>query len=304
MREDELLAKIADRSSGLAGRFGQVVIGPGDDCAVVRVGRQEMLLTVDQVVEGRHFRAGTSLDLVARKAVARSVSDIAAMAGTPVCIVATAALRPGMKQEEAEELYLALKQWAGRWGCPLVGGDTASLPRAEDPMVLTVTAMGLPHEKRGSVLRSGAREGDGVYVTGVLGATFDGATGLGKHLMFEPRIREARWLADTLGDRLHAMMDLSDGLGRDAGRMARASGIRIEIDAADIPRAPGAGDWKRAAGEGEDYELVFAAEGEVAARADNGLSVTRIGRVLSGAGCVVMDGADAVDATRLGWEHS
>lgn len=302
MRESELLANIAARSAGLASAFAQVAVGPGDDCAVVRMGTSELLLTVDQVIAGRHFRPGTPLDLVARKAIARSISDIAAMAGTPVCALATGALPPDFPQADADALFGSMKKWAEHWKCPLVGGDIATLGSASDPMVLTVTVIGATHEMRGAVLRSGAQPGDGVYVTGALGGSFDPSTGLGKHLTFEPRVSEARQLANELGRDLHAMMDLSDGLGRDAARMARASGVQIQIESDALPTSAGITDWKRAASEGEDYELLFTATGNVPPSI-GGVAITRIGTVLAGEGCVIKDDTKAIDASDLGWEH-
>ncbi|MBX3378466.1 MAG: thiamine-phosphate kinase [Phycisphaeraceae bacterium] len=303
MRESELLAKIAERSASLTRAFPHVAVGPGDDCAVVRIGNTDCLLTVDQVIEGSHFRKATPLDLIARKAIARSISDIAAMAGTPVCALATGALPKGFEQSKADELFDCMKRWAEHWACPLVGGDIASLPQTSDPMTLTVTVIGSTHPARGPVLRSGAQAGDGIYVTGKLGGSFDAASGLGKHLTFEPRLAEARWLADTLGARLHSMMDISDGLGRDASRMADASKVRFEIQPELIPR--NTPDWRRAASDGEDHELLFAASGEVAhAIASSGLPITRIGSVMAGSGCFIIDGATAIDVRDLGWEHT
>lgn len=305
MRESELLANIAARSAGLNRAFPQVAVGPGDDCAVVRLGEETLLLTVDQVLAGRHFRTGTPLDLIARKAIARSISDIAAMAGTPLCALATGALPMGFPQAEADALFEAMKKWAEHWKCPLVGGDIASLSNVSDPMMLTVTVLGVPDGKRGALLRSGALAGDNLYITGSLGGSFDEKTGLGKHLTFEPRIAEAKVLAGALGDRLHAMMDISDGLGRDAGRMAKASGVRLEIDSSAIPKNAGTGDWKRAVGEGEDYELLFAAAGSDAESIRlGGVPITRVGRVVAGSGCFVHDGGQLLDASELGWEHS
>lgn len=301
MRECELLAKIAERSESLARRFPRVITGPGDDCAVVRIGNSECLLTVDQVIEGRHFLKGTPLDLVARKAIARSVSDIAAMAGAPVCALATGALPRGFPQSDADALFESMKKWAEHWDCPLVGGDIASLPDEKDPLTITVTVIGTPHSARGPVLRSGAKPGDGIYVTGTLGGSFDAASGLGRHLTFEPRLKEARALADVLGQRLHAMMDISDGLGRDASRVAAASNTRLEIRCDLIPDATRS--WRSASSDGEDYELLFTAQEGVAPSLPGGVPVTRIGSVMDGSGCVFFDGANAIDASELGWEH-
>jgi len=305
MRESELLRHIYARSAGRSGPgSGPIIVGPGDDCAVIQAtGR--LLITVDQLVEGRHYlppadggRGGTLLDLVARKAVARSVSDIAAMGGRPMAALAAACLRQGFVG--ADGLFDAMHRWAEHWGCPLIGGDIAT---HDGPTVLSVTVIGTAHESRGPVLRSGAKVGDAVYVTGRLG----GSLGSGRHLGFEPRIAEGLWLAATLGDRLHAMMDLSDGLGRDAGRMAESSGVRIELESSLLPRHPDVPTWERALADGEDYELLFTADPAWEATPTagaTGVQITRIGSVVSGSGCVVRSESGSwVEAGELGWEH-
>lgn len=299
MRESRLLDHIYRRSADLVSSFPGVVLGPGDDCAVVADGPRT-LLTVDQLIEGRHYLPGTAVDLVARKAVARSVSDIAAMAGTPRWALATAAIPASWSQAESDDLFDRMAAWARHWGCPLVGGDIASLPDGA-PMVLTVTVGGEPHGTRGPVTRSEAKPGDAVWLTGRVG----GSLPSGRHLTFEPRIAEAQWLAETLASRLHAMIDLSDGLGRDAARVAAASGVRIEIAATLVPVcAPRSAS---AASDGEDYELLFITDGDItlpAACPRTGTPVARIGHVMAGQGCVIID-ADgrAWDTTELGWDH-
>ena len=305
MREGELLRHIYTRSEGLRRDFPQVLVGPGHDCAAVLLPGGVALLKVDQIIEGRHFLPGTPLDLIARKSIARPVSDIAAAAGTPTAALAAAALPKGYPQEKADALFDAAAKWAAHFGCPLVGGDIASLPSDTGALALTVTVMGLPHPTRGPVLRSGAQSGDGIYVTGAIGGSFDAQGGGRKHLTFEPRVREAAWLADELGTRLHAMMDLSDGLGIDAGRMAAASGVGIQIDGPRVPLA--CGQLREALGSGEDYELLFAATGAVPDRCpDTGTAVTRIGEVLKmpqGRCRVRMGDGSLVDASEMGWEH-
>jgi thiamine-monophosphate kinase len=300
MQEKELLRHIGKRSADLGATFSCVEVGPGDDCAVVGVPAR-VLLKVDQVVEGRHFVRGTAMDSVARKAIARAVSDVAAMAGTPIAAMASVVLPQGF--QGADELFDRMSHWARHFGCPLVGGDIVI--DARDGLVLSVSVVGTLHATRGAVLRSGARAGDGVYVTGRLGGSFEQATGLGRHLTFEPRVREATILATTIGERLHAMMDLSDGLGLDSGRLAEASGVRLEMNADAIPLACGVRDWIQACGDGEDYELLFtAATGASPERCPlDGTLVTRIGRVVSGSGSVVKDGAALIDVTNLGYEH-
>jgi thiamine-monophosphate kinase len=301
MRESDLLAHIYERSRGLRDACPQVLVGPGHDCAAVALPPPgQALLKVDQVVEGRHFRPDAPVDLIARKAVARVVSDIAAAGGTPLAALAAATLPPGY--QHADPLFDAMARWARHWGCPLVGGDVAVGPT----LVLSVTAIGSPHRVRGPVLRSGTLPGDGVYVTGAVGGSFDAQTGLGRHLTFEPRLAESRWLCDTLGADLHSMMDLSDGLGRDAARMATASGVRIRIEAAAIPRAVGVADWRRAASDGEDYELLFTIPtGRSLPDVCPGTQtpITRIGSALEGSGCVIVVEDQERDASELGWEH-
>lgn len=310
MRESELLSHIYRRSADLAGQ-GAIVVGPGDDCAVLSGGLgagssdagPALLVTVDQLVEGKHFAPGTAIDLIARKAVARSVSDIAAMGGTPRAGFAAGCLPMGFTR--GDELFDRMAHWARHFGCPLAGGDIAAFGQGGGggALVLSTTVLGLAHERRGAVLRSGARAGDGVYVTGRLGGSFAS----GRHLTFEPRVAEGRWLCDVLGERLGAMIDLSDGLGRDAARVAEMSGVRIEIDEARLPIHDGAGGWRAAVGDGEDYELMFTARDGVtlpSACALTGTAITRIGRVAGSAGCGLRLAAGGViEIGELGWDH-
>lgn len=155
MHESDLLARIVGRSAGQRARFPHVLVGPGDDCALVRAGGAEVLLKTDQVVEGRHFVRGTATELVARKALCRALSDVAAMAGTPVAALVGATLPRGMTG--AGELSDALHAWGERYSCPVVGGDLAT---GGDGLVLCVSVLATAHASRGCVLRSGARAGD------------------------------------------------------------------------------------------------------------------------------------------------
>lgn len=295
MRESDLHRNIFARSADLGAAFPGIVVGPGDDCAVVRTcGGEELLLKVDQVVEGRHFTFETPVDLIARKAIARAVSDIAAMGGTPRWGMAGGVLPPGYPH--ADELCAQLAHWGRAFGAPLVGGDIAAGP-AGSPLVLGISLVGVPHGTRGAVLRSGARVGDEVWVTGKIG----GSLVSGRHLTFEPRVREGTRLCDALGANLHAMMDISDGLGRDAGRMAAASGVRILIEGSRVPLHAEAKDVLSAAADGEDYELLFCA---AAGSKIDAVIATRIGRVIAGSGCgLEMDDGHVMDAGEMGWEH-
>ncbi len=304
MNESELLQHIYLRSAGLSAAGGRrdIIVGPGDDTAVLAIGTESVLLTVDQLVAGRHYDpAATPIDLIARKAIARSVSDIAAMAGTPTAALATGCLPHDYSN--ADELFDRMAHWARHFGCPLIGGDIAT---SDNDPVLTVTLIGAPHPIRGPVLRSTAKPGDAVYVTGRIGNSYNS----GRHLSFEPRLREARALADMLRLNLHALIDISDGLGRDAARVAAASDVRIDIDTARIPLHTDAPDALRALADGEDYELLFTApEPLQLPDAINGTPLTRIGSVTAPAtdrpaGAYATDNAgNIINLEHAGWDH-
>ncbi len=298
--ESELLRHIYARSASLGASMGDVLdIGPGDDCASIRVRDGSLLLTVDQLVEGRHYTPETPLDLIARKCVARSVSDIAAMGGAPLVALATGALNDMFENEN--ELFDAMHRWAADFGCPLVGGDIA---RTAGPTVLTCTVLGTPHPTRGAVTRAGAQAGDGVYIVGRIGDSFRS----GRHLTFTPQLNEARWLCDSLGADLHAMLDVSDGVGRDAARIAEASGVRLELRAESLPLHD-ATEWMAALAEGEDYTLLFTASRDPGASCPaTGEPVTRVGTVLerdaSSPICeVIAPSGERLDGASLGWDH-
>jgi thiamine-monophosphate kinase len=297
MHESALLAHIAARSTGLvAGGGWSVAVGPGDDCAVMRTSPGEIvLLTVDQLVAGRHFEHGTDLDLIARKAIARSVSDIAAMGGRPAWGLATGVLPRGYTHADA--LFDAMARWARHWSCPLVGGDIASHGSPDHPLTLTVTVGGSMPDGVAPVLRSGARPGDSLWLSGPIGGSFAS----GRHLTFEPRVELGQAAASTGAT---AMIDLSDGLGRDSDRIARASGVAIEIDAAAVPLHQGVPDWRTGVSDGEDYELLIAGPADLNTRVPGLLGP--IGRVIEPAGSPgawILADAHRHDASAMGWDH-
>lgn len=294
MRESILLSQIATETAAGFPDRPDILIGPGDDCAVVEsADGRTLLLTVDQLVEGVHYRPGRPFEEIAACAIGRSISDIAAMGGTPIYALATAALNKDLDQQYATGLFRAMAACANAWGCPLVGGDIAI---TDAPTLLTVTVIGEPHPVRGPVLRSVARTGDLVCCTGPLGA----ALASNWTRIPEPRLGTAKQLCETLGDDLHAMIDLSDGLGRDAARIADRSGVAIELDALSIPLATGIGSWNDAIAAGEDYELCFTCTKEP----PEPLGCAVIGRVTEGAGCrVITPDGGVIDASELGWDH-
>jgi len=298
MRESHLLQHIATRSAdlhGLSGAFGQIVTGPGDDAAVVKTPSGDLLLiTVDQLVAGKHFAHDMPLDLIARKAVARSVSDIAAMGGTPAWGLATGLLPSGYTQADA--LFDAMARWGRHWGCPLIGGDIAT---GSDVLSLTVTIAGTMAPGVAPVLRSGAQPGDLLWLTGPIGNSFAS----GRHATFEPRLEAGQWAA-AVG--AHAMIDLSDGLGRDAARIGQASGMRLLIQSESLPVHPDCAGWKQATGDGEDYELLIALPQGIEPMA--GL-LGPIGLVegcvsgQSGGAWIVDSQGNEHDASEMGWDH-
>ncbi|MBX3387504.1 MAG: thiamine-monophosphate kinase [Phycisphaeraceae bacterium] len=316
--EEALLRQIAERSADMAGRHPRTVaVGPGDDCAILRAGDPAhpllLALSVDQLIEGRHFTPDTPPDLIARKAIARAVSDLAAVAARPAWSLAAGVLPS--EDPRASELCDRLAHWGEHFGVPVVGGDLATIPRTPNtspaPMVLSITVAGEIDPAAGErpILRAGALPGDALYVTDRIGNSLHSR----RHLSFTPRTVEALELRRSLGDRLHAMIDVSDGVGRDAARIARASTLAVEINAHQLPlhpdasgRAPNAeDDAQRAVADGEDYELLFAATGDVPTHVAN-TPITRIGRFFPGepGACdlLLADGR-RLDVRAAGWSH-
>lgn len=248
--EDRLVERLCRRFPNGKG----VIFGIGDDCAVL--GRKSdpvwTLLKADALVEGIHFLDTSDPEGVGWKAMARAVSDIAAMGGLPRHALVTVAVSPDATVRKIEGIYSGIRRCCKTYGISLVGGETS---RSPGPLFLNVSLSG-EVEKKHCVLRSGARAGDLLYVTGKLGGSFSG-----KHLDFKPRLEEARWLVKNF--KVRAMMDLSDGLGSDLPRLAKASQLGFELG--EIPCTPGC-SRKEALVHGEDYELLFALSAGEAAR--------------------------------------
>jgi thiamine-monophosphate kinase len=242
--EDRLLQKIATHLP----RHRAVLAGAGDDCAVARFsGADELLLLkTDCVVEGVHFHTKAKPSVVGWKAMARPLSDFAAMSGLPQFALVTLIAPVTTRVAWITEAYRGLNKAARAFEVAIVGGETS---RTEGPVTISVSVAGRVEKDRW-VSRSGGNAGDELFVTGRLGGSIRG-----KHLRFIPRINESRWL--TTRFRINAMMDLSDGLGADLPRLARASGVGFEVDETALPRTRGC-TIKQAISDGEDYELLFA----------------------------------------------
>ncbi|WP_193212680.1 thiamine-phosphate kinase [Luteolibacter marinus] len=238
--EDALIARILRGFPG--GK--SLAVGPGDDCAVVDPGRGPLrLLKTDAIVEGVHFLPGTPAGKVGWKAVARVLSDFAAMGGSPGHLLVTVAVDADRPVAWMDGLYRGIRKCLATHGGVLAGGETTRLPAGA---VISVAGEGQVARKH-LTLRSGGKPGDLVVVTGRLGGSI-----AGKHLGFTPRLAEAAWLVDNL--RPSAMMDLSDGLAKDLPRLAAASGCGFELG--EVPANRGC-TRSQALGDGEDYELLL-----------------------------------------------
>jgi thiamine-monophosphate kinase len=275
----------------------RVVLGIGDDCALLRPRKgEELAVTTDLSIEGRHFRLDWHPpESIGHRTLARGLSDLAAMGAKPVA----AFLSLGVPRQLANSVD-GSRSWVERFtdgllalaaeqSVPLAGGDLAESPVAVADIVLTGS---VPKGK--SLLRSGARPGDRIYVTGSLGSAAAELTALGAspasfakiisaksqspHLFPQPRVAQGLWL------RKHglasAAMDLSDGLSTDLAHLCEESGVAAEVMAAALPRGSGA-TLAMALHGGEDYELLFTAPASAKLpRSIKGVAITEIGRIL------------------------
>ena len=230
-----------------------VLIGAGDDCAVIRNGTNSLLLKTDAIVEGVHFEKDVQPEAIGRKALARPLSDIAAMAGTPTHALITLGSKPDHDPGHLKAVYDGLNQCATEQGVNLVGGETTTLPC----LTLSIALLGTVQNP---ILRTGSAVGDAIFVSGELGGSL-----AGHHLDFTPRLKEARWLSDQ--DIVHAMIDLSDGLATDLRHLlSDQTGAELLTRALPIRRAAkerardnpsGKTALLAALTDGEDYELLF-----------------------------------------------
>jgi thiamine-monophosphate kinase len=242
--EDRLLDQLLPSLPRNAG----VVLGAGDDCAVVESGKPGLLhlLKTDCLVEEIHFAKSTSPGLVGWKAMARPLSDFAAMSGLPQFALVTLIVPARKTISWVRQLYRGIEKAARVFDVAVVGGETSNI---NGPAVISISLTGVVERGRW-VGRAGGKAGDELFVTGRLGGSLRG-----HHLKFVPRIAESRWLTENF--RIHAMMDLSDGLGADLPRLARASRVGFEVDEAALPLNRGC-TIRQAISDGEDYELLFA----------------------------------------------
>jgi thiamine-monophosphate kinase len=294
MREFDLIARL---TAGLPSN-PSVLVGPGDDCAVLEnVGGDRVLLfKTDAVVEGIHFTSETDPRLVGRKALARCLSDIAAMAGTPTAALITLGLPAEHDPAKLDAVYAGISELASRHQVAIVGGETTTNPGR---MLISIALLGWAPRNR-VPLRGGARVGDALFVTGTLGGSLPE-----RHLTFDPRLEEARWLAEHF--RVGAMIDLSDGLAGDLRHVLLASKVGAELLAAAIPISRQARLAARTSSsakpalvsaltDGEDFELLFTVPSAEAVPLHDAwrkefpdLKLSCIGRIVPGAGITLRD---------------
>jgi thiamine-monophosphate kinase len=325
--EDDLVRLIR----GLARRHAPgLSTGIGDDCAVIaQAGGGTLLATTDLLVEDVHFRRRWAEPAdIGAKSLAVNVSDIAAMGGTPRWALVGLACPDGTRRDEIAAFYEGALAVADEHGVVVVGGDMSASPAG---WVVSVTLLG---EAARPVLRSTARAGDLVAVTGTLGRSAAGLAVLeretapstvgsaalddvtGAHLRPRPRVLEGRWLAEAGG--VTAMMDLSDGLATDLGRLGAESRVGAAVDVERLPiaastrtvaEALGADPVDWATGGGEDYELLVICEPDALERLRAGLAgatgtaLIAVGEITPGTGTRWRDGRGRAVVVAPGFEH-
>jgi thiamine-monophosphate kinase len=306
LKENPLIQNIRRTA---ARRGGQIKTGIGDDCAVLRLpAGQEALVTTDFSLENVHFRREWHpADSVGHRCLARGLSDIAAMGGLPQAAFLSLALPADLPQKWVDEFVAGLLKLANRYSVPLAGGDTAESP---DRILADIVVLGsVPAGK--AILRSGARAGDFLYVTGSLGSAMATLDQLRdgkklqpkshrKHFYPEPRIAVGQYLREK--NLATAMIDISDGLSTDLGHICEESRTGAVVYAGALPM-----DTKLefALHGGDEYELLFAARPDrrIPERIA-GVPVTRIGEILPGRQMRLASGDGKTKILkRGGWEH-
>jgi len=289
-----------EKVSGRIRVDGSVVRGIGDDTAVIEWKRDKFLLvTTDMLIEDVHFRRADSPADVGWKAMCCGVSDIAAMGGEPRWAVVSCGFPKNLNFKYVEKIYTGLKKASRRFGVNIIGGDTNS----SEKIICDVTMLG-EAKKKELVLRSGAKVGDFIFVTGTLGGSLRG-----RHLKFMPRLKEAKRLVKNF--KINAMIDLSDGLASDLNHCVRQSKAGAFIYEDLIPKASGIKDCDRALTDGEDFELLFTMSKEEGYKLLDvrgnffDIPITRIGSITNkGSGVRIVNKAGKIRELKLkGFRH-
>lgn len=237
--------KAIRRLTAMLGNHPRLVVGAGDDCAVCALPGtgSDQVFTTDPVIENVHFRSGEKPERIGNKAAGRVLSDIAAMGAQPQWLLVNVVARPGQDVGALEGIYAGMNALCSRFGAMVIGGDLAQGPCLE----LHVFGTGIVPAGE-ALLRSGAKAGDSIFVTGPLGGS-----GEGRHLDFVPRVEEGIFLRES--GVVNAMMDISDGLATDLRHMLGKSGVGAVLDERQIPFV---GSLEKALFDGEDFELLLA----------------------------------------------
>ena len=317
LAEKALIAEIR-RLAKSTRSVSAILTGIGDDCAVLRVGPgREILVTTDFTLEGVHFRRDWHpAEVVGRRCLARGLSDIAAMGGEPLAAFLSLALPRDLSQAWVRGFVHGLIVLAQQFGVTLSGGDTAQSPSGILADIIVVGEV--PRGK--AVLRSGARAGDLIYLSGHLGGSAAAVARMkgepkrklnpreyAQHFFPQPRIKLGRVLLER--NLSSAMIDTSDGLSTDLAHVCEESGVGAEIRAELIPRATVGKparqvDLKFALHGGEDYELLFTAPAarQVPARLA-GVPITQIGHITRGRKIFLVERGGMRELQPRGWEH-
>jgi len=289
-----------------------VIAGVGDDCAVLDLGAPDrlVLFKTDAVVEGVHFTLQAPPEKIGHKTLARCLSDVAAMAGTPAAALITLGLPRKFDAAVVGRIYDGINAVARRFDVAIVGGETTTNP---ERIFISVALLGtVPKGK--AVLRSGAEAGDAIFVTGHLGGSL-----AGRHLEAEPRLAEARWLVENF--KIHAMLDISDGLAGDLRHILNAGRVGAELLSSAIPISRDARLASKnesstktpllaALTDGEDFELLFTVASRDAVplldawkKHFRSLKLSCIGKIVAAEGITIRDKQGVRPLTAHGYVH-
>ena len=288
---------LIDRLSKNIRPSSRVIKGIGDDAAVIKHTKNSYLLfSCDMLLEDRHFKRSSGGYLIGKKALSVNVSDIAAMGGVPEYCVVSLGVPGSLRAKYADDIYKGIKAVARKFKIDLVGGDTINSKK----IIIDIAVLGKV-EKKNLALRSGARAGDWIFITGSLGGSLKG-----RHLDFTPRLKEASFLVGNF--KVNAMIDVSDGLLVDLGHILEESKKGAAVYERCVPVSRDAKDFDSAVRDGEDFELVFTVSkregGRLIKKWPFKTRLSRIGEICGDRGCYLVRKNGEKEKLRLvGYTH-